>query len=223
LRRLTDFCLRLAIIVIVYYIRVAHAHGLYTPFPYNESMKIIFAQGNPGSKFERHRHNVGFLALDFYASKHSLDFQTKSKFQADIAETTIGGEKVLFVKPTTFYNETGQSARMLADFYKVPTEDILVLHDELALPFGTLRTREKGSDAGNNGIKSLNAHLGENYARLRIGTWNEMADKQGPFDFVLTNFSADESAKLTADIFPKVAEIIDDFITGNHEITSHTL
>ncbi len=184
-------------------------------------MKLIFAQGNPGPEYEKTRHNVGFLALDFYAQQHGLDFQPKSKFQADITEMNVDDEKVILVKPTTFYNETGLSARALADFYKVDTTDILVIHDELALPFGTLRTREKGSDAGNNGIKSLNAHLSENYARIRVGTWNDLADKMSPFDFVLSKFNADEMDKLKSDVFPKTSELIDEFIAGNHTITSH--
>jgi PTH1 family peptidyl-tRNA hydrolase len=186
-------------------------------------MKLIFAQGNPGNKYQQTRHNVGFLALDFYGANRGVTFQAKTKFHADIAEMSIDGEKVLLVKPTTYYNETGQSARLLADFYKIETTDILVIHDELALPFGTLRTREKGSDAGNNGIKSLNAHLGENYARIRVGTWNEIADKQDAFDFVLSKFSAEEMKKLSDDIFPKIAELIDDFITGDHIPASHKL
>ena len=186
-------------------------------------MKLILAQGNPGTKYQNTRHNVGFLALDFYGDKYELDFQPKPKFYADIAELTVGDEKVLFVKPTTFYNDTGKSARALADFYKVDTTDILVVHDELALPFGTLRTREKGSDAGNNGIKSLNAHLGENYARIRVGTWNDIADKQDAFDFVLAKFNSEEMKKLEKDIFPKINELIDNFISGSHETTSHKL
>src|SRR6266568_2679917 len=130
-------------------------------------MKLILAQGNPGAEYAKTRHNVGFMALDVYAEKHDLEFQDKSKFHAQIAEMMPEDEKILFVKPTTFYNETGQAARALADFYKIAPTDILVIHDDLALPFGTLRTREKGSDAGNNGIKSLNAHLGEKYTRIR--------------------------------------------------------
>lgn len=186
-------------------------------------MKLIFAQGNPGAQYEHTRHNVGFLAIDFFAHQKSVQFQPKPKFNADIAEFTETGEKVLLVKPATFYNETGQSARALVDFYKLDTADILVLHDELALPFGTLRLREKGSPAGNNGIKSLNAHLGENYHRLRMGTWNELADKQGPFDFVLSKFSSEEMQRLQQDIFPKTATIIDEFLAGTHQITSHTV
>ena len=186
-------------------------------------MKIIFAQGNPGSDYQNTRHNVGFLAVEYYAQQHGLPFLPKSKFHADIAEVTLHGEKVLLAKPTTFYNETGKSAQKLADFYKLPTADILVIHDELALPFGTIRTREKGSDAGNNGIKSLNAHLGEDFTRIRVGTWNDLAEKQDAFDFVLSKFSADEIAKLQNDIFPKISAIIDDFITETHAVTSHKL
>lgn len=184
-------------------------------------MKIIFAQGNPGADYARTRHNVGFLAVDFYAEKHTLSFQPKSKFHADIAEFSDGTEKILLVKPTTFYNETGGAARALADFYKIDSTDILVIHDELALPFGTLRTREKGSDAGNNGIKSLNAHLGQHYGRIRVGIWNDIADKAGAFDFVLSKFNADEIHRLQTDILPKITHLIDDFIQDNHTSTSH--
>lgn len=184
-------------------------------------MKIIFAQGNPGLEYEKTRHNIGFLALDFYAREHKLKFQSKLKFYADIAELTRDNEKIFFVKPLTYYNETGNCAKALTDFYKIEATDVLVIHDDLALPFGTLRTREKGSSAGNNGIKSLNAHLGENYNRLRIGTWNELADKIGPFDFVLSKFTVDESERLQKNIFPKSSELIDDFIVGKHSITSH--
>lgn len=186
-------------------------------------MKIILAQGNPGTEYEKTRHNVGFLAIDFFAHQKSVQFHSKPKFFADIAEFTEAAEKVLLVKPMTFYNDTGKAARALADFYKVEPSDILVIHDELALPFGTLRTREKGSDAGNNGIKSLNAHLGENYMRIRVGTWNEIAEKAGSFDFVLSKFSAKETEKLNKDILPKIGELINDFVQNKHQITSHTI
>ncbi len=185
-------------------------------------MKLILAQGNPGAEYEKTRHNVGFLAIDSYAKEKGVEYQQKPKFFADIAELT-DGEKVLLVKPLTYYNDTGKAARTLADFYKVEPHDILVIHDELALPFGTLRTREKGSDAGNNGIKSLNAHLGEHYARIRVGTSNELADKMTPFDFVLSKFSSEELEKLQSDIFPKINDLIDDFIAGTHVSTSHKL
>ena len=140
-------------------------------------MKIIVAQCNPGTQYARTRHNVGFIVVDELANAIGISWREQSKFRAYTTEATIFDEKVLFVKPTTFYNETGISARALIDFYKLdPKKDFLVIHDELALPFGAVRTREKGSDAGNNGIKSLNAHLGPDYARIRVGIWNDKRD-----------------------------------------------
>lgn len=186
-------------------------------------MKIILAQGNPGAEYAKTRHNVGFLALDYYADNKHAQFQPKTKFHADIAEISSGAGKVLLVKPFTFYNETGVAARALADFYKVHTKDILVIHDELALPFGTLRTREKGSDAGNNGIKSLNSHIGEEYVRIRVGVQNDLSVKMNAADFVLSRFTTDELGKLQKDIIPKVGELIDEFISNQHTSTSHTL
>ena len=182
-------------------------------------MKIVFAQGNPGPQYDSTRHNVGFFLTEELAKKYSAEFVKKQKFHADVAETTIEGEKILFVKPSTFYNETGQSARLLVDFYKCDSaRDFLVIHDDLALPFGTLRTREKGSDAGNNGVKSLNAHLGPNYLRLRIGIYNELRDRIPDVDFVLGKFSHDEKTALSK-IESAANEIVDSFIGGTFQPT----
>lgn len=186
-------------------------------------MKIILAQGNPGEKYAATRHNVGFMALDFYAGEKDLEFLPKPKFEALIAEDSRGDEKVLLVKPTTFYNDTGRCAISLLNFYKESSENLLVVHDETSLPFGTLRTRNRGSDAGNNGIKSLNNNLGEDYARIRVGTANELLTSTGSYDFVLSKFNGKEATKLKSDILPKVSELIDDFIVGNHQTTSHKL
>lgn len=178
-------------------------------------MKIIFAQGNPGSLYTTTRHNVGFLFIDSLAKQWGIEFTKKPKFHADIAETSIKGEKVLLVKPTTFYNETGQSARLLIDFYKLsPATDFLVIHDDLALPFGTIRTREKGRDAGNNGIKSLNAHIGEQHNRIRVGIYSELRDKVNDIDFVIGHFNAHERDALPA-IFAEVERFVDGFVADN--------
>lgn len=186
-------------------------------------MKIIFAQGNPGAKYAHTRHNVGFLTVDGLAKKWGAEFAKKAKFQADIAETTVNGEKVLLVKPATFYNETGQTARALIDFYKCnPTTDFLVIHDDLALPFGTIRTREKGSDAGNNGVKSLNAHIGADFARIRIGIYNELRARMPDVDFVIGTFSANEKTALPK-ISQAVEKIVDEFIHGTFEPTKITI
>lgn len=187
-------------------------------------MKIVFAQGNPGAQYAHSRHNVGFVALDTLADSHSVPFAKKPKFHANIAETSIADEKVLLVKPTTFYNQTGQSARLLIDFYKLdPATDVLVIHDDLALPFGTLRIRHTGSDAGNNGIKSLNAHIGQTYTRIRVGVYNDLRDRLPDADFVLGNFTKRETEALGESIIPKITELISAFCQDAIEPTSHKL
>ena len=187
-------------------------------------MKIIFAQGNPGKQYEKTRHNVGFLACDALSVALDTSWHESSKFNALIAETTKNGEKVLLVKPLSFYNDTGTVARAIADFYKVtPASDILVLHDELMLPFGTLRMRNKGRDAGNNGVKSLNAHLGQNYWRLRIGIWTPLRDERPDTDYVLGAFSAAERTALKTDLIPLIEQWCDDFLAGKRETKSATV
>ncbi len=190
---------------------------------YNSSkMKVIFAQGNPDRKYAQTRHNTGFLVLDGFGAKYNALWKDNEKFNARTAELTINGEKVILVKPGSFYNDTGLVARKFVDFYKLdPTSDLLVIHDDLALPFGTIRTREKGGDAGNNGIKSLNSHIGPNYSRVRVGIWTELRDQMDDVSFVLGNFDQKEMKRLEKDAMPKLIEIIEDFINSSIEHTSH--
>lgn len=151
-------------------------------------------------------------------------WKESDKFGARLAEINQDGEKILLVKPSSFYNDTGIVARKLLDFYKAnPSTDLLVIHDDLALPFGTIRIREKGSDAGNNGIKSLNTHIGTDFPRIRIGIWAELRDRMNDVDFVLGNFSKDEEKRLEKDIIPHVLKMINAFLSGTLESTSHTL
>lgn len=185
---------------------------------------MIFAQGNPGKDYARTRHNAGFIVLDAIAQAEDASWKVSDKFKAEIAEVSLNHEKVLLVKPLSFYNQTGQVARAIVDFYKLePAEEVLVIHDELALPFGTVRVREKGSDAGNNGIKSLNAHLGENYSRIRIGIWNERRDVMNDADFVLSAFTEDEANTLKALSDTTLAKLILAFVKGELEPVSHKL
>ena len=181
-------------------------------------MKVIFALGNPGSEYVKTRHNVGWRFLDAYAEKNGADFIPKTKFRADIAECTVAEEKVLLVKPTTFYNDAGFCARALADFYKLSPEEFLIIHDELALPLGTLRTRFGGSDAGNNGIKSINSHLGEGSARLRIGIFDADVPRDA-LASVLGKFTSDEE-KVLNDLTPQIFIVFDTFTSGNFETTT---
>ena len=159
-------------------------------------MKLIVGLGNPGAEYEKTRHNTGFMLLDRLADKWDVSFADKPKFHGDIAQADIDGTKTLLLKSNTYYNETGRSVRALMDFYKLELTDVLVIHDDLALPFGTVRSRVGGSDAGNNGIKSITSHIGHEYARIRVGTWSELREKTDAVDFVLTKFSTTEQQQL---------------------------
>jgi len=185
-------------------------------------MKLIFAQGNPEPDYEKSRHNVGFKILNTLATEFGTKWTEKLKFHALLLEVGIAGEKVLLVKPTTFYNETGSSVRALIDFYKLdPMADLLVIHDDFSLPFGTIRVRKQGSDAGNNGIKSINAHIDQNYTRIRVGVWTELREKMDDAEFVLAKFNLEESKQLEKTIVPQVIDLINQFCNGTIQPTSY--
>ncbi len=131
-------------------------------------MRIIAGLGNPGSKYENHRHNVGFMAVDAIANRHGFSPWSK-KFQALISSGTIGTEKVLLIKPQTFMNLSGQSVGEAMRFHKAEIGDLIVLYDELDLEPGKVRIKTGGGHGGHNGIKSIDAHCGKDYRRVRIG------------------------------------------------------
>ena len=195
---------------------------------YNIFMKLIFALGNPGSQYTKTRHNIGWLVLDAFAnSQKADDFQLKPKFFAETTEFSYESddsvEKVILAKPTTFYNETGKSARALMDFYKLSLDDILVVHDDTMLDFGKIRVRRGGRDAGNNGLKSLHRHIGSGFWHIRIGTDALIRRQIGDTDFVLSKFNRDEQLVLQESILPKASQIISDFIADKLEPTSYSL
>jgi PTH1 family peptidyl-tRNA hydrolase len=176
-------------------------------------MKLIFAQGNPGAQYAKSRHNVGWICLDTLAAQQGVSFIQKPKFFAEIAELPGFQEKALLVKPTTFYNETGRAVRAMCDFYKITAADILVLHDDLALPFGAVRIRQQGSDGGNNGIKSVTAHMGEHYTRIRIGIAPRTTESHSAKDYVLAPLTASETQAMTDYIAPAVLAYVSTFVT----------
>lgn len=172
-------------------------------------MKIIVGLGNPGNQYNFTRHNFGFLALDFYAKIKNLTWEAKPKFEA----LWLKSGNTLFIKPQTFYNDSGRAVQQFAHFYKVKPADILVICDDFNLDFGATRFREKGTDGGNNGLKSITADLNTTiFPRLRLGTANDaLRRKIGDTDFVLGRFTDEERAKLP-DILPAITARIDDFI-----------
>jgi len=183
-------------------------------------MKLILAQGNPEKRYDGTRHNIGFSLIDDFADQHNAQWTDAPKFHSRVATLTFDDEKVLLAKPTTFYNETGQAARALVDFYKLnPAQDVLVIHDDLALPFGTLRVRSKGSDAGNNGIKNITAHLGQEYRRIRVGIWNDSRNRMDDVAFVLAKLHQHEHAQLSL-LSQEVSRLITLFLSD--ELTDHS-
>jgi PTH1 family peptidyl-tRNA hydrolase len=187
-------------------------------------MKIIFAQGNPDAKYTNTRHNTGFLVLDKLGEKYDAVWRDIDKHRGRIATVMINGEKALLVKPLSYYNDTGLVARTLIDYYKLdPAADFLVVHDDLALPLGTVRVRDRGSDAGNNGIKSLNSHIGETYKRIRVGIWTEDRDKMDDVNFVLGVFPKEQKETLDNTIIPHAVDLIEQFVAGKLEVSSTSL
>ena len=180
-------------------------------------MKVILALGNPGDKYTNTRHNAGFLTIDKFAAELNVNFINKPKFAADIAELNISGEKILLVKPNTYYNEVGISARAIMDFYKLTLDDLLIIHDDTDLDFGKIRVRKDGRDAGSNGLKSLHAHIGSDFWHIRIGTDSLLRKQIGSVDFVLSKFNSDEQKILQSWIFPESIKLINKFLDGTIE------
>lgn len=131
-------------------------------------MKLFVGLGNPGAKYARNRHNIGFMAVDRIAADHNFG-PWRSKFQADIAEGRLGSEKVLLMKPQTFMNRSGQSVGEAMRFYKLDSTDVTVFHDELDLVPGKVRAKAGGGHAGHNGLRSVHEHIGAAYDRVRLG------------------------------------------------------
>jgi PTH1 family peptidyl-tRNA hydrolase len=157
-------------------------------------MKIICGLGNPGRQYEGHRHNAGFLALDAFASRFKVAF-TAHKFEAELAQLDIGGLRLLLLKPQTFMNLSGTSLAGAARFYKVAPSDVLVVHDELDLPFGRLQLKEGGGTGGHNGLSSIRDAWGEEgYGRLRFGIGRPQGSgaRDRVVGHVLSDFSAEE-------------------------------
>jgi len=162
--------------------------------------QLIVGLGNPGTKYDQTRHNIGFMVVDQLARRWSVSLAENRKFQGLYGEGMALRNRVRLLKPTTFMNLSGQSIRAVLDWYKLPPESVLVVYDEMDLPVGRLRMRLSGSAGGHNGMKSAIAHLGtQNFPRLRIGIGNPKTSEKANKDnvsHVLGRFSQDESRLL---------------------------
>ncbi|GLK79253.1 aminoacyl-tRNA hydrolase [Methylopila turkensis] len=154
-------------------------------------MLLLVGLGNPGPKYEKNRHNIGFMAVDRIASRHGFG-PWRARFQGEAAEGAIGGVKALLLKPRTYMNESGRSVAEAARFFKIPAADIVALHDELDLAPGKLRVKTGGGNAGHNGLRSITAHMGNDYRRVRLGIGHP-GDKALVHSYVLNDFAKSET------------------------------
>ena len=177
-------------------------------------MKAIVGLGNPGSQYKGTRHNVGFDVIDEIARRQSVGFES-APAEALIAKWRRPEEAVLLVKPLTFMNLSGQAIGELARYFKIEVADLIVVVDEVHLPLGKLRARKRGSAGGHNGLKSVIAHLGDEFARLRLGV-GRGADQRNLADHVLSRFEKDEAAEVER-MTARAADAAEMFITSGIE------
>src|SRR5689334_2980231 len=170
------------------------------------SIQLVVGLGNPGADYVMTRHNAGWWFVDALARAHGGAFSAERKFSGDVCRLDVGGHDVRLLKPTTFMNRSGQSVKALAAYLKIPTEAILVAHDDLDLPSGTVRLKRGGGAGGHNGLKDIIGHMGEDFLRLRFGIAHP-AGARDVIDYVLERASAAEEAVIMESIGAAVAEM----------------
>lgn len=170
-------------------------------------MKVIFGLGNPGNKYDETRHNIGFKIIDSFANRYLFP-SFKKDFHAFISSTSIHhkdlsgqeiSQKIIVVKPQTFMNLSGKTVQSMKTFYKLQPEDMIVVHDELSLPFGTLRCKRSGGHAGHNGLRDISNKIGVNYHRLRFGVGRPPSGWDTA-NYVLAKWTKSESETLSVNI-----------------------
>ena len=185
----------------------------FTTFGMNKNLLIV-GLGNPGNEYNGTRHNIGFTCLDSFASSQKFDpWAHKTDLKCLVTTQTLGDTRVILCKPTTFMNLSGEAVQAIAHFYKIPLEQIIVVHDELDIPFGQIRVRTGGSSAGHNGIKNISLHLSEHYGRVRIGIGPKTPPQIDSADFVLQRFSKSEQAHVPL-ITREVAALLSEYAYG---------
>lgn len=158
---------------------------------------LIVGLGNIGEQYNNTRHNIGFDCIDEFARQQGFPaWQKKADLKCHLSKQNIGQTHVILIKPTTFMNESGQAVSAVAKYFKIANSSITVVHDDLDINFGQIKTKVGGGSAGNNGIKSLIQHIGENFGRVRIGIKNDLLEKTDSADFVLAKFNKEEMPEM---------------------------
>lgn len=159
-------------------------------------MQLIVGLGNPGSKYEATRHNVGFWFVDEVARSKGVSLRHEKKFHGEFGQASVDGQSVYLLKPMTYMNHSGQAVRAVSQFYKIPVENILVVHDELDIPPGALRLKQGGGHGGHNGLRDIIAHMGsKEFVRLRVGIGHP-GNSREVTDYVLGKAGRAEEAEI---------------------------
>jgi len=170
-------------------------------------MKLIIGLGNPGSQYTHTRHNLWFLFLDYFQERNNFsDFQLESKFKAEVSSWQYEWEKCLLLKPQTFMNLSGESIQKICQFYKIDTEDWLVVYDDMSMDFWKLRYRDKWSAGGHNWIKDIIKHFWQEFKRIKV--WIGQDKRYEVSDWVLSKFTEDERIDLDNDVHKETFELL---------------
>jgi PTH1 family peptidyl-tRNA hydrolase len=184
-------------------------------------LKLIVGLGNPGPEYARTRHNAGFWLVDELARRHGGNFRSEGKHQAELARVRIGGDEVWLAKPMSFMNRSGGPVSSILGFYKIAPTQMLVAHDEIDLPSGTIRLKESGGHGGHNGLRDIIAAQGDAFWRLRIGV-SHPGSKDDVVDFVLTRAGADEQRTIDETIVAG-ADAIEEMLRSGAQIAMNKL
>jgi PTH1 family peptidyl-tRNA hydrolase len=185
------------------------------------TLKLIVGLGNPGAEYARTRHNAGFWLLDELARRHGGRFRAEGKHQAELARVRIGADEVWLVKPMSFMNRSGGPVSSVLGFYKLTAAEMLVAHDEIDLPSGTVRLKQAGGHGGHNGLRDIIAAQGDNFWRLRIGVGHPGV-KHEVVDFVLTRAGADEQ-RIIDETIVAGADAIEEMLRDGAQIAMNKL
>ncbi len=183
---------------------------------------LIVGLGNPGAEYDGTRHNIGFEAIDAFAKANDFDpWINKKDMKCLMATARLGDTQVIALKPTTFMNLSGEAVQAVAHFYKIPTERIVAVYDEIDIDFGQIRLRTGGSSAGHNGVKSLIQHLGEDFGRVRVGIGPKDPDQMDSADFVLAKFSKEQQAQIK-NLTRETNAILSEYVFSGGQLSTET-
>ena len=186
-----------------------------------KGIRLIVGLGNPGEKHEQTRHNAGFWFVDSLARRENATFKLESKFKGEVAYFSSQGEKIWLLKPQTYMNDSGESLRPFCDFYKIPSEQVFVAHDEIDLPNGEVKIKWAGGHGGHNGLRSIFSHLNKNIWRLRLGVGHP-GHKDQVVNYVLKRISQHERDEIDNAIIDAI-NVIDQCVAGEMETAMKNL